>query len=205
MSVSPASKWKKIHDYKWFSFYICGRWVIPRFRFPIEAAVHPGRDVITGQGHVTIRFHCPVHVPEAEPRAGEPLRIEFCMVEKRRFARVLFERTVRFTLNGVVYRDMKIRNLSIGGLFVPGDFPGVAAGDRCQLELHETGRHSCLILRFGARVVRTERDGIGLRFTEMTEDAYRFLQTMVLYYTDDPYGVAREFLEDFPDGSAAGM
>jgi len=56
---------------------------------------------------------------------------------------------------------------------------------------------------FGARVVRTDSEGIGLRFTEMTEDAYRFLQTMVLYYTDDPYGVATEFLEDFPDGSAA--
>ncbi|MFP7755446.1 PilZ domain-containing protein [Thermodesulfobacteriota bacterium B35] len=126
------------------------------------------------------------------------------MTEKRRFARVLFERTVRFSLHGVAYAGMKIRDLSIGGLFVRGDFPDARPGDRFRLELHETGRHSCLILHFGARIVRVEEDGIGLRFTDMTEDAYRFLQTMVLYYTEDPYGVAREFLEDFPGSSSAG-
>ncbi len=125
------------------------------------------------------------------------------MTDTRRFARVVFERTVRFSLQGVRYSGMKIRDLSISGLFVRGEFPETAVGERCCIELHETGRHSCLILHFDALVVRRDSGGIGLRFTGMTEDAYRFLQTMVLYYTDDPYGVAREFLEDFPGGSAA--
>lgn len=127
------------------------------------------------------------------------------MKEKRRFARVVFERTVRFTLRGVLYTGLQIRDLSLGGLFVKGDFPDVRVGDRCRLELHESGRHSCLILHFGARVVRRDGEGIGLRFTDMAEDSYRFLQTMVLYYTEDPFGVAREFLEDFPGGSSAGQ
>ncbi len=126
------------------------------------------------------------------------------MTEKRRFARVVFERTVRFALAGVVHTGMKIRDLSLGGLFVRGHFPEAREGDRLRLELHEAGRHSCLILHFGARIVRVEEDGIGLRFTDMSEDSYRFLQTMVLYYTEDPYGVAREFLEEFPGGSSAG-
>ncbi len=116
---------------------------------------------------------------------------------------MIFDRTVRFSLHGVVYAGMKIRDLSLGGLFVLGEFPGAAVHDHCRLELHEVGRHSCLILHFEAQIVRKEKEGIGLRFTAMGEDAYRFLQTMVLYYTDDPYGVALEFLEDFPGGPPA--
>ena len=94
------------------------------------------------------------------------------------------------------YDMARIRNLSIGGLFLEGEYPA-AMGEQCTLELHETGRNSSLILRFEARVAWISREGIALQFIRMEPDSYMFLQTMVLYATDDPYGVALEFLDDF--------
>ena len=117
--------------------------------------------------------------------------------ERRRFSRVILERRARLFLGNNRYDMAMIRNLSIGGLFLEGQYP-VDIDETGTLELHETGRNSSLILRFGARVVRTGNQGIALRFTHMEPDSYMFLQTMVLYATDDPYGVALEFMDDFP-------
>lgn len=116
---------------------------------------------------------------------------------RRRFSRVLFNRTARLYLGGRRYEHEKIRDLSIGGVFVEGQYKA-NPGEICELELHESGRHSSLILRFTARIVRITDDGVALEFIDMGPDAYMFLQTMVLYSSDDPYTVAQEFLDDFP-------
>lgn len=121
---------------------------------------------------------------------------------KRSYARVIFHRTARLILHGKTFEQQKIRNLSIIGLFLEGKFDA-AIGDLCSIELHETGHHSCLILTFSAKVARVEQDGLGLEFLEMKPDSYMFLQTMILYATKDPLGVAEEFLEDFPPGTMA--
>jgi hypothetical protein len=115
---------------------------------------------------------------------------------------VIFHRTARLILHDKVYEEKRIRNLSIVGLFLAGKFDA-AIGDLCTIELHETGHHASLILTFSAKVVRVESDGIGLEFFEMKPDSYMFLQTMILYATKDPLGVAEEFLEDFPPGTMA--
>ena len=119
---------------------------------------------------------------------------------KRSYARVLFNRTVRLTVRGKIYEGQKIRNLSLVGLFLTGKFDA-AVEDPCTLELHETGPNACLILTFSAKVVRVEPEGLGLEFLEMKPDSYMFLQTMILYATKVPLSVAEEFLEDFPPGN----
>ena len=116
---------------------------------------------------------------------------------RRRFSRVLFNRTARLYLGGRRYEYEKIRNLSIGGVFVEGHYKA-DPGEICELELHESGRHSSLILRFFARIVRITDNGVALEFIDMGQDAYMFLQTLVLYHSDDPYTIALEFLDGFP-------
>lgn len=84
----------------------------------------------------------------------------------------------------------------MGGLFIEGDI-NLPMGENCRLELHETGSHSSLILTFSGKIKRCEKDGVGVKFTAMEDDSFMFLQTMVLYSSDDPVGVAEHFLEDF--------
>ena len=123
--------------------------------------------------------------------------------DNRRFTRVIFSRTARLTLNGKTYDRQKVRNLSLGGLFLEGDYQA-RPGDRGELEFFEQGRHSCLILRMKVRVSRLESHGLALEFMDMPDDSYAFLQTMILYGADDPLGVSREFLESFPAHAQAG-
>lgn len=122
--------------------------------------------------------------------------------EKRRHARVIFNRTVKLFIQEKNRGQYPARNLSMGGLFVEGaiDLP---VGEDCRLELHENGRHSSLILTFLGKVQRCEKDGVGVKFTGMEDDSYMFLQTMVLYSSDDPLGVAEDFFEDFNPNSVS--
>lgn len=64
--------------------------------------------------------------------------------------------------------------------------------------LSETGIHATMLLYFDAIVTRVDAEGVAVTFCSMEEDAYMFLQTMLLYSSDDPLGVVAEFLEDFP-------
>lgn len=123
--------------------------------------------------------------------------------DNRRFTRVVLSRTAKLISRTGIHEGVRVHNLSLGGLFLDGKYD-VDCGDLCELEVHETGRHSCLILHFKVRVVRIESEGLALEFVDMPADSYRFLQTMILYSTDDPLGVSREFLEDFPSPSQAG-
>lgn len=122
--------------------------------------------------------------------------------EKRKHTRVIFSRNVRVFSGGELRGQFPARNLSLGGLFIEGatDIP---IGQDCRLELHETGRRSSLILKFCGTVRRKENDGVGVCFTSMEDDSYMFLQTMVLYSSDDPIGVAERFLENFVPKSSA--
>ena len=117
--------------------------------------------------------------------------------DKRSYARVLFNRKAGLILHGRTYEEQEVKNLSLIGMFIAGSFDA-EVNDVCTVELRETGLHTCLTLSFTAKIVRVEKDGLGLEFQNMQPDSYMFLQTMILYATQDPLSVAEEFLEDFP-------
>lgn len=122
--------------------------------------------------------------------------------EKRRHTRVIFNRSVKLFIKEKSHGQYPARNLSLGGLFVEGDI-SIPVGEACRLELHETGRHSSLILTFLGKIQRHEKDGIGVKFISMEDDSFMFLQTMVLYSSDDPLGVAENFFENFVPNSVS--
>lgn len=117
--------------------------------------------------------------------------------EKRRFTRVVFSRTVKLVVDEVVVGEYIARNLSMGGLFVECEGLALAVNTKCLIELREQGLHSSLILRICAKIIRVEDHGVAVEFTDMEDDSFMFLQTMVLYASDDPIGVAEDFLEQF--------
>jgi hypothetical protein len=120
--------------------------------------------------------------------------------EKRQQARVIFTRSVKVYTEAKLQGQYPSKNLSLGGLFIVGDVT-LPVGADCRLELHETGRRSSLILTFNGKILRRENEGVAVKFTDMAEDSFMFLQTMVLYSSDDPIGVAEHFLEEFVPNS----
>lgn len=116
--------------------------------------------------------------------------------QDRRFTRVGLSRTVSLFLGEEFYEEVQIRNLSVGGLYVEGRY-SCKIGDGCDVELQETGSNSSLFIKLGAMVRRIEEDGIALQFSDVTNDSLMFLQTVVLYSSDDPCTAAQEFLSEF--------
>lgn len=114
----------------------------------------------------------------------------------RRFTRVGLSRTVTLYLGGDFFEDIAIKNLSVGGLFVEGRYH-CDVGEKCEVELQETGESCSLLLKLIALVRRVEEDGLALEFVEMTRDSLMFLQTVVLYSSENPCEAVEEFLEDF--------
>jgi len=116
---------------------------------------------------------------------------------QRSYARVIFNRSARLIFTDRVYEQNKIRDLSLIGIYLEGRFEA-QLGDKCTVEIQETGPTTSLTLTIAATVVRIEPRGVGLKFEDMKQDTYMFLQTMILYATKDPLSVAEEFREDFP-------
>ncbi|PID71580.1 MAG: hypothetical protein CSB34_06390 [Desulfobulbus propionicus] len=117
--------------------------------------------------------------------------------EQRQYTRVVFTRTIRLHIDGARVGEYAARNLSMGGVFMEGENLQLTLGKHCTLELHEKGQQSSLILKISAKISRIEDTGVAVEFLDMEDDSFMFLQTMVLYASDDPIGIAQDFLEDF--------
>jgi hypothetical protein len=115
---------------------------------------------------------------------------------KRKETRVIFTRTITLFAQEQAHGQYRARNLSLGGLFLEGNID-IPVGADCRLELHEINRHSSLNLNFYGKILRQENDGVGVQFTDMENDSFMFLQTLVLYSSHDPIGIAEKFFEDF--------
>lgn len=114
--------------------------------------------------------------------------------EKRRDTRVIFTRNIDLFIEEKLQGQFLTKNLSMGGLFVESNI-NISLGEACRLELYEIERCTSHNLIFSATVRRKEKGGIGVKFTRMTEGSFRFLQTMVLYSSDDPAEIAEHFFE----------
>ena len=117
--------------------------------------------------------------------------------ERRRYSRVVFDRSSWLIEHGRRHRFTQMCNLSMGGVCLYGS-TSLKPGDICSFELHEDGPDFCRIVKVCARVIRTDSDRLALEFVTMDKDDYMFLQTLVLYNTDDPLGVVTEFQDNFP-------
>ncbi len=67
-----------------------------------------------------------------------------------------------------------------------------SVGTTCELELHFTDTSSKLVLFLKGRVVRTDEEGMGIKFEEMDLDSFFSLKNILNYNTGDPEQIDRE-------------
>ena len=104
---------------------------------------------------------------------------------ERKFVRVHFDRYVDIEFISDRYDHCQIRNLSLNGMFVKGDFKH-HKGKSCLINLVQTGKSTELSLQALAKVTRRDDRGIAVKFSSMTFDSYMYLQTSLLYEADNP-------------------
>lgn len=114
------------------------------------------------------------------------------ITEKREFTRVPFKTEVRLTAAGKTIISNKLRNISLGGAFISSDetFP---LGAVCLLEIKLTGPATLLKIGIEAKVMRTEDNGIGVKFTRMDVDSLIHLRHIVRIQSGDPKEVDLEY------------
>lgn len=112
--------------------------------------------------------------------------------DKRQHVRVPFVRSVKVSMLNVAQGCFTAKNLSLGGIYLTGSAP-LPVGDDCRIELHASGRQASVIYPICGTIAHQDGKGFGVRFTGMEERCLMYLQTMMLYGSDDPIGMADYF------------
>jgi hypothetical protein len=86
----------------------------------------------------------------------------------------------------------EITSLSLRGCYAP-TFLGLPEGEEHRLTLFTEDDAQSIRFTVKARVVRSDRDGMGIEFTEMPLESYDHLRKMVLLNASDPDRVEKEF------------
>ena len=114
--------------------------------------------------------------------------------DKRQYLRVPFQRKVKVSNQEASQGSFSSKNISLGGIYLAGSLP-LPVGAGCQVELHASGRQASLLYHVSGTIVHRDGKGFGVRFTDMEERSFTFLQTMVLYGSDDPIATAEHFID----------
>jgi len=112
-------------------------------------------------------------------------------MERRKNTRVAFQTTADLKFAGKNYQQCETENLSLRGMSARG-ISGHAPGEKCDISLALTGTSSKLLLYMKGEVVREDKDGIALRFTEIDLDSFYHLKNIVYYNTEDPDNIDSE-------------
>ncbi len=116
--------------------------------------------------------------------------------DKRRHVRIPFASRVKVSGQDVNQGCFAAKNLSLGGIYLTGSVP-LRVGNDCRIELHATSRQASLIYPICGTIVYQDEKGFGVRFTGMEERCFVYLQTMMLYGSDDPMTMADYFIDGY--------
>lgn len=101
--------------------------------------------------------------------------------ERRHFTRVSIQIEGEICIDDTATISGISRDVSLNGLFFVCD-PAVPIGTRCRVTLFLGDREKPQRLEACARIVRQEKAGVGLTFTEITGvDSFAHLRNLVLY------------------------
>ncbi len=115
--------------------------------------------------------------------------------QKRKFTRINLHRKVNLQFQGKGYGPCRIKDLSLGGMYVLGNF-AMNAGEFCSVAIPQCGTPSDLTFKAIARVRRKDDIGVAIEFTSMGFNSYMYLQTTLLYEAEDPVSISIEFPKD---------
>ncbi|MBW1671991.1 MAG: PilZ domain-containing protein, partial [Deltaproteobacteria bacterium] len=81
--------------------------------------------------------------------------------------------------------------ISLKGIYCYSDIK-FSVGTTCEVELHLTDSGSKLVLFLKGLVIRTDEEGMGIKFTEMDLDSFFLLKNILNYNTGDPEQIDQE-------------
>lgn len=103
---------------------------------------------------------------------------------KRKNKRVEFRTTVSAYFSNTSYEECKLKDLSMGGLFVYG-ITSQEEGDVCDLVLRLTGTSEDIKVQVRGEVVRAAPEGAGIKFQEIDIDSLAHLKNILYYNSFD--------------------
>lgn len=118
-------------------------------------------------------------------------------MNRRKFHRIDFDGKVDLQFIGTSYDYCKVKNLSLTGMCVLGDFAPQGV-ENCSVKLFHKEKSGNNSVKATGKVVWKSNGEIGLQFTGMTFENYMLLQTTLINKAENPAVVLREFPETCP-------
>jgi len=116
---------------------------------------------------------------------------------RRKFHRINFDAQVRLDCVGDQHNHCQIKNLSLTGMFVTGDFQQQQSKD-CLISISHKTKSDKITLAASGTVVWGNDEGIGLKFTSMTHASYMLLVSTLINNAEQPSIVLHEFPKNSP-------
>ena len=116
---------------------------------------------------------------------------------RRKFHRINFDGQVNLDFLGDQQDDCQIKNLSLAGMFVKGNFQQQHA-ENCSVNIFDKTKSKETKLRASAEVVWRSDKGIAFKFTSMTLDSYMLLVSTLINNAEQPAIILHEFPKNYP-------
>ena len=116
---------------------------------------------------------------------------------RRKFHRINFDGQVNLDFMGDRHDHCQIKNLSLTGMFVTGDFSQQQT-ENCLINISHNRKPEKIHLGAAGKVVWNSMDGIGMKFTSMKFDSYMSLHATLIEEAEFPLVVLSEFPEICP-------
>lgn len=116
---------------------------------------------------------------------------------RRKYIRVHFDRHVNLEFISDSYDHCPIKNLSLAGMFIMGNFQQ-QEGTYCLVNLIQKGISTDLSLRASAKVVRKDDEGVAIEFTSMPFESYLILQITLLSENENNVIIEKLLTDECP-------
>ena len=116
---------------------------------------------------------------------------------RRKFQRIDFDGNVELKFVNYNYDSCPVKNISLTGLFIEGNFQKRKAIN-CHVQIFHKDKNGNNSLRALAKVVWKNNEGIGLKFTAMTFENYLLLQTTLINKAKESEPILREIPKNCP-------
>jgi hypothetical protein len=113
---------------------------------------------------------------------------------RRQFSRINIQWAVRLDFGTVEY-EQAVDNVSLGGVYIEGDFQQVMIGDVCTITLKQSEVVAEEAVRAVGSVTRINKHGMAVEFLSMKLDSFFFLQANLFYKATDPVLLGKEFIK----------
>ncbi|RWX44241.1 hypothetical protein H206_02238 [Candidatus Electrothrix aarhusensis] len=110
----------------------------------------------------------------------------------RKFSRVNIQWAVRLDFGVVEYKQF-VKNASLGGIYVEGNFQQVI-GDVCIISLKQSGLFAEEAIHAVGSIIRISEHGVAIEFISMKLDSFFFLQATLFCKAINPVLLGREFV-----------